>query len=77
MLVLMLPPLRDYPEAPKDQSASVPTNCPECGQKAWISVKKKSIIKEAHDKVEYLVACYDCIEEFVKKQRPECHKINI
>ena len=77
MLVLMLPPLKDYPEAPKDQSASVPVECPKCKQKAWMSIKKKSILKEADGQVPYLVACYDCIEEFVKQERPEIHKINI
>lgn len=78
MLVLMLPPLKDFPEAPKDQSEGVPIDCPKCKQKAWISTKKREILKEAKGKVPYFVACYYCIEEFVAEyKQSEFHKINI
>ncbi len=61
------PPLKDYPEAPKDQSHSELFDCPKCNQKMWLSEKKKdAILFCAGVGKEIVLACYHCITEIAE-----------
>lgn len=41
LVILMCPPLSDYPEQPEDHSKCEPFDCPKCGNKMWLSEKRK------------------------------------
>lgn len=67
-VIVMCPPLSDYPEAPKDQSKSELFDCPKCKQKMWLSEKKKGVLAFASCIGKPIIlAFYPCIEEMVKK----------
>jgi len=67
-VVIMCPPLADYPEAPKDQSASELFDCPKCKQKMWLSEKKKgALLFSACINKDIVLACYHCITKMVKE----------
>ena len=66
LVVVMCPPLADYPEAPKDQSHSDLWDCPKCKAKMWLSEKKKGLLMFASClEKEILLACYHCITKMV------------
>jgi uncharacterized protein YbaR (Trm112 family) len=67
-VVIMCPPLADYPEAPKDQSHSELFDCPKCKQKMWLSEKKKgALLFSACINKDIVLACYHCITKMVDK----------
>lgn len=55
----MCAPLRSYPIAPKDQPGCEVIDCPHCGSKAWVSLKKRNLMAELKH---FEVYCYDCLE---------------
>ena len=67
-VIIMCPPLAEYPEAPKDQSHSELFDCPKCKQKMWLSEKKKgALLFSACIGKEIVLACYHCITKMVHK----------
>lgn len=67
LVVVICPPLSDYPEAPQDQSHSELFACPHCKNKMWLSDKKKGLLLfAACVKKEILLICYVCFETKVK-----------
>jgi hypothetical protein len=65
-VVVMCPPLSDYPEAPKDQSHSELFDCPKCKEKMWLSDKKKKMLLfSACLNKDIIIACYHCITKMV------------
>ncbi len=73
-VVIMCPPLCDYPEPPSDHSKSTLVDCPECQQKMWLSEKKQVVIQcsEKFDK-DILLQCYPCIMKLAAElQKQEC-----
>lgn len=67
-VVIMCPPLSDYPEAPKDQSHSELFDCPKCKQKMWLSEKKKgALLFSACINKDIILACYHCITKMAEK----------
>lgn len=76
LVVVMCPPLSDYPEAPKDQSYSELFDCPKCDAKMWLSDKKKGVLMLSSClNTDILLACYPCIEKEVKAN-PEMFRQN-
>lgn len=68
LLIIMCPPLADYPEAPKDQSHSELCDCPRCGEKMWLSEKKNNLLSSCPAKeTELLILCYRCLTYMAKK----------
>jgi hypothetical protein len=62
LVVITWPPLSDFSEAPKDQSASDIRECPLCDDKMWLSERKKGLIMfAACANQDILLACYNCI----------------
>lgn len=67
MVMIMCPPLADYPEAPKDQSHSELRDCPKCNEKMWLSEKKKgALLFSALINKDIILACYRCITKMVE-----------
>lgn len=67
MVMIMCPPLADYPEAPKDQSQSDLRDCPKCNEKMWLSEKKKgALLFSALINKDIILACYRCITKMVE-----------
>jgi len=67
LVIVMCPPLSDYPEAPKDQSHSELFDCPKCDAKMWLSDKKRGMLMfSACINRNILLACYHCIERTVR-----------
>lgn len=67
-VVIMCPPLADYPEAPKDQSASELRECPKCKNQMWLSEKKKGVLMFASCiGKDIILACYHCVTKMVEK----------
>lgn len=65
-VVVMCPPLLDYPEPPKDQSHSELFDCPKCKSKMWLSQKKKGVILfTSCIGKEIILACYNCITKII------------
>ncbi len=64
LVLIPCPDLSTYPEQPKDQSKCEAVLCKKCGNKMWLSEKKKTVINlsEAMGK-ELFVAYYPCILE--------------
>jgi hypothetical protein len=61
-VMVMCPPLKDYPEAPKDQSHCELVDCTKCKNKMWLSEKKKGVLMLASCiGKEIILACYHCI----------------
>jgi hypothetical protein len=62
LVIIICPPISDYPEAPKDQSHCEPFDCPKCNNKMWLSEKKKAFLELSsnRDKEIWLV-CYTCL----------------
>lgn len=64
------PPLRDYPEQPKDQSLCSLFDCPSCKQQMWLSEKKKGALMFcAAIKKPIVLACYDCMTKMAEQDR--------
>ena len=68
LVVIMCPPLSDYPEAPKDQSHSELFDCPKCKEKMWLSEKKKGVLmfSSCLEKT-ILLGCYHCIKQTIER----------
>lgn len=67
MVMVMCPPLSDYPEAPKDQSHSELRECPKCKEQMWLSEKKKgALLFSALINKDIVLACYRCITKMVE-----------
>jgi hypothetical protein len=68
LVIIMCPPLSDYPEQPKDQSHCEIYDCPRCKGKMWLSEKKKGVLLfSAVAGKEILLACYDCIKRLAQE----------
>ncbi len=61
--IIMCPPVRRFPEPPKDQEGCELTICPTCSREAWISAKKRVLLRSLEKAKVY---CYDCIETKVR-----------
>ncbi len=74
LLVIICPPLSDFPEAPKEHSHCELFDCPKCKEKMWLSEKKKKVLLIASlmDK-QIILACYHCIKK-MSKQNPSLFK---
>jgi hypothetical protein len=68
IITIVCPPLRYYKKQPEDQSQCELTDCPSCGDKMWLSEKKKEKI-EHHTFLgdDILCECYICFTQRVKK----------
>jgi len=67
-VIVMCPPHSDYPEAPKDQSASELRDCPKCKNQMWLSEKKKGVLMFASlINKDIILACYHCITKMVEE----------
>lgn len=65
-IMIMCPPLSDYPEYPKDQSHSELFDCPKCKEKMWLSDKMKGMLmSSACINKHIILACYKCIKDMV------------
>jgi hypothetical protein len=81
VVIVMCPPLAQYPKPPSDHSASTLTDCPDCNQKMWLSEKKKAMIKFAESfGKEIWMQCYPCsvkLGQEMIKEKCDIHKINL
>lgn len=66
--IIVCPPLSKFKEQPSDMSHCTLEDCPTCGNKMWLSEKKKALIKTFNSlSNELIIGCYDCMEEFFKE----------
>ena len=70
LVILMCPPLSDYPEQPEDHSKCEPFDCPKCGNKMWLSEKKKGVLLfSSLLNREIVLGCYPCITKYASDNR--------
>lgn len=62
--IIMLPPIRKFPESPKDQPGCIEIICPHCKKEAWISKKKRDLRLKLK---KCTIICYDCLEDLAIK----------
>lgn len=75
-MMIMCPPLKDYPKQPDDHSKSRLIKCPECKKKCWLSIKKEEIIEACEQaEKEVILLCYPCLMRWAIKAR-ESGEIN-
>lgn len=67
-IYIAFPDLSTYPTEPTDMSACTLEKC-LCGEKCWVSEKKKEIIAKAHEKNSDIYAgCYVCMKKELNKE---------
>lgn len=79
--IIMCPPLSDYPEQLEDQSKCEPFDCPKCGNKMWLSDKKRGVLMfSSLTGKKIVLGCYPCIKKYASDNRElfiEAKQVNI
>lgn len=77
-VLVACPPLKDFPDAPKDQSECTLTDCPDCKDKMWLSQKKKGVLLFASlVNKDIFLRCYTCFKKCVQENRSKFSDLTI
>ena len=64
LMFIFCAPLSEFKEPPKGNSLCKLVDCPDCGEKMWLSEKKEEMQKLFNKAVK--MNCYDCFKKFAE-----------